>query len=211
MKKVLSMVVAIAMMATLAISAVATFDVPLKGEGVYGDVTFHVTGSSAEEAISINRALIRGIKFTFNFANWGCTSNSDENDDVCNKKCIGAGWGGGGGVGDWNDEQWCYLDKQSLTVDLSAYKWEDGPDESTPGTGMDWLQVTAASFVEKNDGSVKIDILGEGGVVLAKGQQTLGGGGGGGGSVKTGVEGVIVLGGVAVLAAGAIVVSRKRR
>jgi hypothetical protein len=225
MKKVLGLVVAGAMATTLAVSAAATWNVEMKGDDKFPEITFQVAGGDVlVKSEAICYSLVRGVRFTFDLPGHECDANSDDEDATgeCDS-CVGVAFGHTGNGG-WGQEDFCYDDKKSITIDLSAHAWQDGVDGAA-GTGLNYLNVSAASHVAGNAGTVKIEVLGEGNKVLARGagygdeapttptvtnppvQQS----GGEDGKQATGMGGVAVLGAVAILAAGAVVVSRKRK
>jgi hypothetical protein len=210
LRKVLSLIVAVAMISTLAISAGATWTINFEGGLSFqdnGEVT--VTGGDLPEKDTIHYDLIKAVRFTFDIPNYECGVET-----ACTKKSVAVSWNSKD-TG-FKQQDFCYDEQKSLKVDLSGINWD--PDEA-------WLKFAVASWNEGFDGTVKIEVLGAGDVVLARGagygdeapttptvtnppvQQS----GGEDGKQATGMGGVAVLGAVAILAAGAVVVSRKRK
>jgi len=233
MKKLLALVVAIAMISTLAITVGATVTMELGSDNEFNFV--HVAGSAVRpKANNINQELIRGIKFTLTIPDFECGPSEEDPDAECNKECVSVSWNSfaidEGGTG-WQEKKFCYKEQQVVDVDLSAYAWNHDTEE-----GLGYLQVGAANWVEENygKGSVLVEVLGENGQVLPIGFGTDDEGnnieiddttetpttpttpttpGTGGEDVKlgTGMGGVAVLGAVAVLALGAVAITRRRK
>jgi hypothetical protein len=238
LRKVLSTVIAFAMAGTLAATASAnvtlnnvntskpTFTAPITG--VEGDWSFqlHVSGSSVTNPNHrINHELIRGVRFTFNLTEK--VAPDDPEADMLYPVAVAVN------LPDlnWTQKDFCYeKDGKSYTFDLSANKFVPGDTEDSPGTGLTWLQVAATSWEPGNNGTVFVEVLGENNVVLALGQQELAGSTpgnttnnttsnsssgssstGGDKDLDTGIAGVAILGGVAILATGAVIVTRRRK
>ncbi|MCL2035821.1 MAG: hypothetical protein FWG83_00335 [Oscillospiraceae bacterium] len=217
LRKILSLVVAIVMISTLAISAGAVWTVPIESAPSGYDVQFHVAGSSVRPRTdAINYELIRGVRWTFELTetDYGVDENGVPGDFVV----VSAGWNCG--PTGWQQQDFNYPAQKSYTVDLSQHAWVPAPEGQEGGTGIDWLEVSAAVFSDLTcKGTVKIEILGPNNVVLSRGQQelattstgTTATGNTNNSELKTGVDGVAILGGVAILAAGAVIVTGKRR
>jgi len=254
MKKVLCLIIAVAMISTLAISASATWTLDIVGDG--GTKEIQVSGGNPLVPNAICFTLIKGARITLDLPDFHCGPDEDDEDgEECNKECVTTFVFSG----PFNkDDKFCYAEKQSMEYDFGSDAWVDGED-GAQGSGIDWLKLAAASWVEDNDGTAKIEILGAGGVVLAQGTgcdsdecdksvncgsdgddssdddtteansnnnnnnnnntgtsnnqkvDSNAKGPSGGGKVDTGVAGIALIGGIAVVAAGAIVISKKRK
>ena len=254
LKKMMGLIVAVAMICTL-VAQVSATGITLNVTG--GDTNFqrlHVAGNSVMSAADkICWTLIRSVKFTFDIPNQHCGPNDQGVGEPCNKECIGVAAHGGGVP--WEKDKGqvyvCYKDTRVITVDLNAHGWGSGKVADRDY----WLEVAAASFVDGNTGTVQVEILGEGGTVLQKGAScddddcvghancgsgntagqtttaattsaptgsttpastttratTTAASGTGTRPLQTGVGGVVSLGGMAVLAVGAVIISRKRK
>jgi len=243
MKKVLSLIVAAAMICSLAIAVSATTSKDVIGDSDYVDAEVQVAGGNPPVAGAICFSLIRGVKFTFDIPDFQCGPSDEDPEAECGDDCVGVSWNSD--PTSWKQELFCATnDGMTFEKDLSEFAWEDGED-GADGTGINWLKVAAASFVKGNDGTIKYDILGEGGKVLALGtacdnedcsgtancgpateeacekckkddcdgkcDDKTDGTNKDNTKVDTGVVGVALLGGIAVVAAGAVVLSRKRK
>ncbi|MCL2071948.1 MAG: cellulase family glycosylhydrolase [Oscillospiraceae bacterium] len=143
-----------------------TFFLEVTGGGGRAFTQRHVMGDSVSpQSNSINPAIMRAVRFTYDIPDFTCESDEDEPCGGCVSVVAF-----GGGIS-WNAGQrdFCYLQQQSITIDLNELGWENG---STEGRGY-WLLVGAASWNDDNDAFVLVEILGENGVVLRLGQQEL--------------------------------------
>jgi len=224
------------MIITLAVSASATFTTEFKAPGWGTKV--QVSGGQNPAADAICYTLMAKVKVTVTSPNHHCGPSEDDDDGKpCNGECMTFGFNsdpsgfdeGQKGYG----EKFCFAKKQVIDVDFSDISWDD--DTST---GVSWLELNVGSWVEGNDGSVKFEIFDANGKLLAPGtscdnEECAGTANCGKAAtndgaddntandntvsdgvkddLKTGVTGVAVLGGVAILAAGAVAVSRKRK
>ena len=251
LRKILSVVVALAMIGTLAIAvnAAAAKDtskatITLKVEGYEGvepaeNEIALAGGEVRPPKDSINYAIIRKVRFTFNLTK---TNPDEETGNIPVAAIVNCP----GGSSTWKQQDFDYSKEQSYTFDLSEYKWNDEAAE-----GINWLKVAAVCWSDGNEGTVLVEVLDENGKVLPVGFGTddkgvnlvddeleaayaeLNDGGtppaattpvattagagtttvagtGGGLPLDTGAGGVAVLGAVAILAAGAVVISRKK-
>jgi len=219
LRKLLSLVVAVAMVCTLAISVSAT--VNLKVEGAEDWDKIHVVGGSATRPICFT--LVRAVRFTFDIKDQHCGPSADEPDaPPCNKKCVGVVAHGGPAGWSKTETMFCYRDSKTKTINLNDHGWGNGQIDGTDY----WLEVAAGSWAPGNDGPVKVEILGDGNKVLAvgagcdnpdcAGSRNCGVAGtttsrNTNRDLDTGAGGVAILGAVAVLAAGAVVTTRRRK
>jgi hypothetical protein len=246
MKKVVSLIIALVMIASMAISAGA-LDFAVVGD-VDGKEVKVAGGDVAKDPNGICYRLIRGVRYTFDIPNFHCGPSEEDPDAKCNGECVGVVVNSG--PTGWKEKNFCLTQDEDKIweFDLTEYAFKPGVD-GAQGEGIDWMGVKAASWVKGNDGNVKIDILGEGGVVLAPGtgcdnedctgtincgkklsnpapsnnQNNTNTNGAnqsnnsnnsnsdGSKDIDTGVESIVLLGGVAVIAAGALIISRKRK
>jgi len=210
LRKILGIILAVAMISTLALSASATItaDIP-KAET--GFVRIDVSGDRVDPASnSIHPNLIKKVRVTFTI---------DDYED-CDSDCAGC-------IGlAWNSEKtgWvetfkngiCYKNQKVITADLSAVKDEE----------LQWLSIHPAIWDKDMSGKALIEALDANGAVLALGAQPVVATSAatgtatnaptttaatGGAAPKTGVGGVLALGGMAILAAGAVVISRRKK
>jgi hypothetical protein len=229
LRKVLSLIVAIAMVCAFATTSSATGNFKIDAGKEFTEMYF--AGDGAGPGNKICHSIIRQVRFTLDIPNHSCGPTEDDPDgEACNGECITVvafggpiGWSAG-------ENKFCYAKTKTLTVNLNDKGWNNG---ETEGVGY-FLKVAAATWVEGN-GTVKVDVLGEGGKVLAladgcehegctgsrkcgqvAGAVVTGTGTGSTGSdgdkdLDTGVTGVAILGAVAVLAAGTVVATRRRK
>jgi hypothetical protein len=135
----------------------ATYVFDILGEGDNWDVQAHVAGSSVTNpANAINPELIKGVRYTFYLSNFEEEKHAELNNWVMCDGCISVAWNSS--QTSWGQFQFCYELSNSFTVDLSDYS-------------LEWLQVSAASWFEGFEGVVAIELLGENGAVLQRGQQ----------------------------------------
>jgi len=221
LRKVLAIVMAVAMVAALAMSASAS---PIISRSINstadGEWAFqtHVAGSGVNPPLTgVEPHIIRAVRFTF--TNITTITCPDTGDQVATATVAVNGNGDatpGSPTREWVQEDLDLTQTTSYTFQMQA--------------DVSWLQVSAASWV--GDGfsaNVRVELLGPDGQVLADGatEDSISGGGGttattrrasgtttrrtdATGAPKTGVTGIAVVGAVAILAAGAIVVSRRR-
>jgi hypothetical protein len=219
------------MVSVLAASASATWTINVKGDGGYTEI--QVSGGEPLVDGAICWALIDSVKYTFDIPNQECDANSDDPDASgdCDS-CVGVSWNSD--PTSWKDENFCYDESKTYELDLSDVAWD--PDS---GKGLTWLKLQGASWVKGNDAKITFEILGKDGKALAKGascedEECEGSKNCGptaaspsddptannsnaasdaakGSKVDTGVGSVLALGGVAIMAAAAVVVSRKRK
>ena len=134
--------------------------------------TRHIQGNDAGQN-SINPALMRKIRFTFDLPNFACGTDLNPNGDPCGN-CLsvvaygnGIAWSAGQGQRDL-----CYKKQKSITIDLNELGWKDGVEEDRPG-GY-WLMVGSACWIAGyNGGTVLVEVIGEDDVVLSLGQQAV--------------------------------------
>jgi len=225
MKKILAILVAVAAIrgfGTVSGAATETVRAALPGGGgeENGYERVDYVGATVPPSRAIAHELIRGVRATFNVTANSCV----DADDECNGRCHGF-------VVQTQAQSWRQIDfcpagaeGATRTVMFDDTHYIEG-NEDRPGLG--WFAVSVGSYAEAIT-DVRIEVLGANNQVLALGATYTPGGtnttpgnnnnsggnnnnsGTGNPAVKTGVAGIAVIGAVAVLAAGSVVVSRRR-
>ena len=237
LKKIAALLVAGLMVATLAMSAAAN---PLITTNIIGNcldeggptntthkhfengrwgLQAHVAGSSVDAPglKEIDPWIITGVRFRFSNIGWHVAdedgSNAQGSWKAGDKILIGAT-----GV---NIAPTDFVSRDFLLKEGEPNGWTITRNITTDKQETGYLQVGAALWEKGTTARVQVEILGQGGIVLNNGEteetlaarlanptpttRTPSGGS------RTGLGGVAILGGVGLLAAGAVLVSRKRR
>ena len=219
LRKAISVVMVVAMLATIALTVSAasnpyTIDIPA---GTDKFVYLHVVGDSVVAPnVAIqdeNIAKIAKIKYTISGGD--C---KDENGEKCEKgQCMTYSFNSFG-TG-FEETKFCVSEKTVIEADIAAAGF---PRKKTDGSGDvdDYLEIGAAAWDFDEAVSVKIEVLDASGALVASGKPVAQGeptstaapgAGGGTKAPNTGIGGVMALGGIAILAAGAVALSRKRK
>lgn len=229
-RKILGLVVVASMICTLALSASAT---PVKtftfAASDNGYQRAHVIGNSAPNEGRICPNIVKGIRFDFTTA-YDCTPVAG--GLPCTGACVGIAVGSE--QDDWDQVDFCIIkDGKTRTynftipitwVQVAGAYWVEGASGSVavsvlgangvlaPGSGCDEEGCTNATGCgSTGGGNTQTNAPGVTNAPGATGATNAPGAGGGTKALNTGVGGVMALGGVAVLAVGAVLISRKRK
>jgi hypothetical protein len=234
LKKIVAVLVAVVMVATLAVSAAArpviTADIREGsgntpwGSGLWGIQT-HIAGRNAASDMAIDPWIISGVRFRFSNITFFEADEANERTGVA----VGDMVVNAATVINTTPTDFAQLDFVMRQDDPSTWVVTRNFTHDPEDTGF--LQVSVALWNPGTSARVAVEILGPEGQVLAAGtteemlaaQQNNNSSSNNNNSTsrpggtttspggKTGLGGIAILGGVAILAAGAVVVSRKRK